>query len=93
MKSTRPREAVFLSRAHNLVHRRIRTGSSSLKITNRESEVVDLLIQGFTNKEIGRELGISNHTVRDHISAILKKTNTASRMELAVLIGTRKKSL
>lgn len=56
-----------------------------LVITRRESDVVALLVKGLTNKQIGRELGISDHTVRDHISAILKKTNTSSRVELAVL--------
>ncbi|MFT0474866.1 response regulator transcription factor [Pseudomonas antarctica] len=64
-----------------------------MKITSRESEVMDLLVHGLTNKEIGRELGISNHTVRDHISAMLRKTNTASRVELAVFISAREKPL
>ncbi|WP_257627034.1 response regulator transcription factor [Pseudomonas sp. Xaverov 259] len=62
-----------------------------MKITNRESAVIDLLIRGLTNKEIGRALGISNHTVRDHISTMMRKTNTVSRVELAVLISTREK--
>ncbi|WP_422396285.1 response regulator transcription factor [Pseudomonas trivialis] len=44
-----------------------------MEITNRESDVIELLAQGLTNKQIGKELGISNHTVRDHISSMLKK--------------------
>ncbi|MGH8451168.1 response regulator transcription factor [Pseudomonas sp.] len=61
-----------------------------MNITDRESAVLNFLVQGLTNKEIGRELGISDHTVRDHISSMLKKTNTASRVELAVKTSTMK---
>lgn len=64
-----------------------------MKFTNREADVLGLLIYGLTNKEIGRQLGISDHTVRDHISSILKKTNTTSRVELAVLSSTMKRPL
>ncbi|QOQ78152.1 response regulator transcription factor [Pseudomonas poae] len=64
-----------------------------MKITNRELEVIGLLIHGLTNKQIGRELGISNHTVRDHISSMLRKTNTTSRVELAVVMSGIKKTL
>ncbi|WP_258189733.1 response regulator transcription factor [Pseudomonas simiae] len=62
-----------------------------LNITNRESAVLSFLVLGLTNKEIGRELGISDHTVRDHISSMLKKTNTTNRVELAVKISTMKR--
>ncbi|MEX5628882.1 response regulator transcription factor [Pseudomonas marginalis] len=48
-------------------------GSNILEITKRESDVIALLAQGLTNKRIGKELGISNHTVKDHISSMLKK--------------------
>ncbi|WPN22354.1 MULTISPECIES: response regulator transcription factor [Pseudomonas fluorescens group] len=61
-----------------------------MNITDRESAVLNFLVQGLTNKEIGRELGISDHTVRDHISSMLKKTNTSSRVELAVKTSTTK---
>ncbi|MEX5628889.1 response regulator transcription factor [Pseudomonas marginalis] len=63
-----------------------------MKITNRESAVLDFLVQGLSNKEIGRELSISDHTVRDHISSIMRKTNTTNRVELAILTSTMKKA-
>jgi DNA-binding NarL/FixJ family response regulator len=62
-----------------------------MKITNRESAVLEFLVQGLSNKEIGRELSISNHTVRDHISSIMRKTNTTNRVELAILTSAMKK--
>lgn len=55
-----------------------------MNLTCREIDVVRLLVQGLTNKQIGRKLGISDNTARDHISSMLKKTSTESRVELAV---------
>ena len=55
-----------------------------MKLTCREDDIIRLLVKGLTNKQIGRKLDISDHTVRDHISSMLKKTKTASRVELAV---------
>ncbi|MFK0312183.1 response regulator transcription factor [Pseudomonas sp. NPDC090233] len=57
-----------------------------MKITDRESDVIRLLGQGMTNKQIGLQLGISHYTVRDHISSMLKKLNMNSRVELAILV-------
>ncbi|MFJ2680136.1 LuxR C-terminal-related transcriptional regulator [Pseudomonas sivasensis] len=57
-----------------------------MKLTCREAEITKLLVQGLTNKEIGKKLKISEYTARDHISSILKKTKTSNRVELAVKI-------
>ncbi|XHF35195.1 LuxR C-terminal-related transcriptional regulator [Pseudomonas chlororaphis] len=51
-------------------------------MTNREIEVLRLLLQGKTNKQIARELEISNFTVRDHISSIFQQHKVNSRTEL-----------
>ncbi|WP_277588990.1 response regulator transcription factor [Pseudomonas chlororaphis] len=56
-----------------------------LRITGREHDVICLLANGWSNKQIGQQLGISNHTVRDHVSSMIRKLNVASRVELAVL--------
>ncbi|MCS0583578.1 LuxR C-terminal-related transcriptional regulator [Massilia pinisoli] len=53
--------------------------------TQRELEILRLLANGKQNKSIARELGISPFTVRDHLSAIFKKTGVASRFELGLL--------
>lgn len=50
--------------------------------TGREKEVLQELSQGLANKDIARNLHISAHTVRDHISAMLQKTQTRNRVEL-----------
>jgi len=57
-------------------------------LTPRESEVLQLLAKGLTNKAIALELGISPNTVKFHINAILSKLNAQSRTE-AVVRATR----
>ncbi|MNF53408.1 Transcriptional regulatory protein DevR (DosR) [compost metagenome] len=49
-----------------------------------------LLVSGLTNKQIGQQLGISNYTVRDHISSTFKKLNVTNRVELAVIAAEMK---
>ncbi len=58
-------------------------------LTEREVEVLRMLAEGFANKEIASRLGISDHTVRFHISSIFAKLGASSRTE-AVTIGVRK---
>jgi DNA-binding NarL/FixJ family response regulator len=57
-------------------------------LTPREIEVLHLLADGLGNKGIARRLGISEHTVKAHVSAILGKLAAVSRAE-AVAAGAR----
>jgi two-component system NarL family response regulator len=50
-------------------------------LTAREVEVLGLVRQGYGNKEIGRELGISLRTAKGHVAAILDKLGAADRAE------------
>lgn len=59
-----------------------------MNITEREHDVIHCLSRGLTNKEIGQQLGISQHTVRDHLSSVFKKLNIGNRIELAILFNT-----
>lgn len=60
----------------------------SQALTQREIEVLTLLAEGMGNKAIARQLNISEHTVKFHISALFAKLNASSRTE-AVMIGAR----
>lgn len=53
-------------------------------LTNRELEVMQLLASGLTNKEIAQRLGISDHTVKFHVNAILGKLGVETRTEAVV---------
>ena len=57
-------------------------------LTPRELEVLQFVSLGMTNKEIGRRLEISGHTVKFHVSSICGKLGAASRTE-AVRLGVR----
>lgn len=56
-----------------------------MKLSAREAQVLDLLQLGLTNKEIGLQLGISPHTVRDHVSDMLRRHGLKGRTELAAV--------
>jgi len=58
------------------------------ELTQREQEVLTMLAEGLSNKEISYRLSISTHTVKFHISSILGKLGASSRTE-AVSIGMR----
>lgn len=60
--------------------------SDKYHITEREFEVVKLIKQGLTNKEIASELGISVNTVNNHIANIFSKTDVGSRIDLLNLL-------
>jgi DNA-binding NarL/FixJ family response regulator len=57
-------------------------------LSPREHEVLELVASGLPNKAIARTLGISDHTVKFHVSSVLTKLDAASRTE-AVTIATR----
>ena len=64
------------------------TTATSVELTRREREVLELLAQGLPNKTIGTELGINEHTVKFHVNSILGKLGAQSRTE-AVAQATR----
>lgn len=55
------------------------------QLTEREREVLSLVVKGKTNQEIGYELDISQKTVEKHLESIFSKLKVTSRVEAAVL--------
>jgi two-component system NarL family response regulator len=62
------------------------------RLTERELEVLKLVAQGLSNREIAGELYISENTVKNHVRNILEKLHLHSRME-AVVYAVREKLL
>jgi DNA-binding NarL/FixJ family response regulator len=65
------------------------TGINSEPLTDREKDVLQLLANGKSNKEIGTKLFISEFTVKGHLRSIFTKLNVLSRTE-AIAAATRR---
>ncbi len=57
------------------------------KLTEREKEIFELMTKGMNNTEIGHKLGISRHTAKAHVCAIIKKLHSCSRSEATFWAG------
>ena len=64
----------------------------ALKLTERELEVLRMVAKGLNNREVAKELFISENTVKNHVRNILEKLQLHSRME-AVMYAMREKLL
>jgi DNA-binding NarL/FixJ family response regulator len=68
---------------------KLAAGLSSESLTGRELNVLELLAQGKSNKEIGVNLYISETTVKSHLRSIFRKLNVLSRTE-AITVASRR---
>lgn len=55
-------------------------------LTSREQQIAQSVARGLSNKEIGREYGISHETVKRHLASIYSKLALRGRVELAIHI-------
>ncbi|MGD8414564.1 MAG: response regulator transcription factor [Candidatus Latescibacterota bacterium] len=55
----------------------------AIRLTQREKEIVDLISDGLSNKEIAVRLHIATHTVKSHVHNILEKLTLSSRLQIA----------
>lgn len=56
---------------------------SSVRMTPREREVIDLIAEGLSNKEIAAQLHIATHTVKSHVRNIMEKLTLHTRLQIA----------
>jgi DNA-binding CsgD family transcriptional regulator len=68
----------------------LRQGSERLPLTDREREVVMLIGEGMSNRDIAIRLTVSVRTIETHVYRAMAKTNTATRDELATLLTSRR---
>jgi len=54
------------------------------RITNREQQVLEMLVAGRSNKEIGLPLGIEERTVKAHVAKLMRKLGVENRIKLSV---------
>src|SRR5262249_28329565 len=78
-----PREATLVFESPPAGRRRRDARGLGLAVlTQREIDVVRLLLDGFSSEDIGHQLRVSVHTVRSHMQAIFRKIGVHSRPEL-----------
>jgi DNA-binding NarL/FixJ family response regulator len=70
--------------ARQLLGARRTTGSAAADLTPRESEVLVLVRQGLANKQIARRLGISERTVKAHLTSAFQRIGVVDRTQAAL---------
>ncbi|MGE5693866.1 MAG: response regulator transcription factor [Candidatus Sericytochromatia bacterium] len=79
--------AEFLAQQYGAINTpTLRQASEPLPLTDREVEIVMLIGEGLTNREVAQRLTLSVRTVESHIYRAMLKTGTTSREELAALL-------
>lgn len=63
-----------------------KSAGNPIKLSVREVQIVDQLKLGHTNKEIARELGISEKTVKHYMTLLMEKVNARNRLEVAMRV-------
>jgi DNA-binding CsgD family transcriptional regulator len=61
---------------------------ANVRLSQRETEVAGLLVNGLTNKEIGRHLALAEQTIKQHVKHIMEKTDTSTRTQLVAKLLT-----
>jgi two-component system nitrate/nitrite response regulator NarL len=68
-------------------------GGPLLALTARERQIIDCILAGKMNREIGQQLGIAEDTVKRHVTHIYDKLGVSSRLELALYCSSGKFSV
>jgi NarL family two-component system response regulator LiaR len=79
------RPALHSSVAARLMHGRVSPRATHDDLTERERDVLRLVVEGLANKQIAQRLGIGEKTIKTHVSRVLAKLGVADRTQAAVL--------
>ncbi len=74
--------SMFIERVSSASDRTFPAGRATF--TERENEVLELLVGGRSNKEIGSPLGIGERTVKAHVAKLMRKVGVQNRLALSV---------
>jgi DNA-binding NarL/FixJ family response regulator len=58
----------------------------AIQLTKREQEIVDLISEGMSNKEIAQQLHIATFTVKSHVHNVLEKMDLSTRLQIAAFV-------
>jgi DNA-binding NarL/FixJ family response regulator len=74
---------LFSQIARDAVERDRTDAMEAVRMTNREREVIDLIGEGLSNKEIATRLNIATHTVKSHVRNVMEKLALHTRLQIA----------
>ncbi len=83
--TTRPKVAEQVLLQFQELSRRTEAEQFISPLTPREMQILKYIGQGYLNKQIAAELGISEQTIKNHVTSILRKLNANARTEAVVL--------
>jgi two-component system, NarL family, response regulator DegU len=83
--TTRPKVAEQVLLQFQELSRRTEAEALISPLTPREMEILKYIGQGYLNKQIAAELNISEQTIKNHVTSILRKLNANARTEAVVL--------
>ena len=81
----RPKVAEHVLQQFQELTSRAEAGPFISPLTPREIEILEYIAQGYLNKQIAAELGISEQTIKNHVTSILRKLNANARTEAVVV--------
>ena len=74
----------LLTALHDLTEQAAVPQHKTYGLTPRELEVVGAIVEGCSNRDIAKQFGLSEETVKRHLSNIFDKTGVSTRLELAL---------
>jgi DNA-binding NarL/FixJ family response regulator len=83
--TTRPKVAEQVLQQFQELSQRYEAEAFISPLTARETEILDYIAQGYLNKQIAIKLGISEQTIKNHVTSILRKLNANARTDAVVL--------
>ena len=76
-------ESLFSQIAREAVEREPSRAVDAVRMTRREREVIDLIGEGLSNKELAQRLNIATHTVKSHVRNVMEKLALHTRLQIA----------
>ena len=83
--TTRPKVAEQVLHQFQELFRKSEAQNFISPLTPRETEILQYIAKGYLNKQIAAELGISEQTIKNHVTSILRKLNANARTEAVVV--------
>ncbi len=82
--------AILVHRMRELLENQVEPSCQPHRLTAREHSIVTMIAAGHSNRQIGRELSISERTVKHHLTNIFGKLGISSRLQLAAFAVTHR---